>query len=87
MKKNDFERWRQDCEKITTGYLRDIYNKNILSETHLGSQVNGQQLKNYILGRSVGSLTSISNDLSLWILDDMQVDIVRKEIRKSGILI
>ena len=87
LKKSDFERWRRDCEKITTGFLRDIYNRNILSKTHLERQVNGKQLKSYILGGAVGYLTSITDDLSLWILNDMQLDMVRKEIRNSGILI
>lgn len=87
LKKKDFERWRQDCEKLTKGFLRGIYNKNILNQAQLKANINGMQLESYVIENSLGSLIFINNDISLWILDDKQVSIAREIIAKTNILI
>lgn len=64
-----------------------MYNENILSLKHLTRLVNGQSLKQYIVENNIGSLQIINQELTIWKLDDIQLQIARKHLYESEIVI
>lgn len=87
LSKKDFEHWLKDCEKISEGHLRDIYEENILNTAHLSFSVNNKTLKEYIESEKMGELRTIDNDTFLWILNVSQLKKSREYLYKTNILI
>jgi len=87
LSKNDLQRWLDNCEKIQNGYLRDVYNENILHQKHLEMLVNEKSLKQCILKNDMGTLEPINQELSFWKLDDRQLKTARDYLYKLEIII
>jgi hypothetical protein len=71
-------RWLNNCERIKDGLIRDIYDVNILTRSHLNKLINGESLEHLINDNKIGSLQMISQDLYLWLLNDRQLKQVRE---------
>lgn len=87
LSRKHIERWQAGCEKIQSGHIRDVYNENILSQKHLTRLVNRKSLKQYIEEDNIGSLQIINQELTIWKLDDIQLQIARKDLYESEVVI
>lgn len=79
--------WSSKCEKLRDGYVRDVYNQNILHAGHLDKLINGESLRNYIENKKYGELHKINEDIFLWLLTDEELDMARKHLYKTDIVI
>lgn len=81
-------RERLDNSRHLTGYLRDVYPLNVISEPHLSQRVEGRALADWI-GQSParGTLRGLPGGASLWRIDEANIDGVRTVLIKAGLLI
>ncbi len=56
-----FERWNHECELIQSGFVRGVYDVNILTQTHLQKLVNGVALGDIIGREQFGTLDKIND--------------------------
>lgn len=82
-----FDHWRNDCEKISAGRLRDVYEENILTQVHLSYSVNYKNLKGYIESEKMGELLPIDNNTFLWKLNNSQLKQTRAFLYNTTIVI
>lgn len=80
-------RWQAGCEKTQSGYIRDVYHENIISQKHLTKLINSKSLEQFIKEDNVGSLQIINQELNFWKLDDLQLQKARKYLYGSEIVI
>ncbi len=85
--KSILQKWNKSCELIRDGYIRDVYNENIVSTKHLGYKVNGETLEAYILKNKAGELELINSDIYLWKINDDRLEDVRDYLYKGTIVI
>jgi hypothetical protein len=85
--KEDILRWRNNCEKIKDGFIRDIYNENVLHEVALHKTVNGGTLSDYIVNNGIGQLIHVLDKLYLWKLTDAELKSAKKILYKSSLVI
>lgn len=71
-----------------TGYLRDVYPLNVISEPHLSQRIDGLALADWIAqSPQRGSLRSLPGNASVWRINESQVAHVREQLVKTGLLI
>jgi len=71
-----------------SGYLRDVYPLNVLSEPHLSRRVDGIPLAEWISqSQKRGTLRELPGNACVWRIDESNVDGVRAEMIKTGLLI
>jgi hypothetical protein len=87
LSKEHFEQWLSKCEKISEGFLRDIYEENVLSTAQLNHSINGRSLKEFIVSENMGELSMINNDVFFWKLNDDQLKKCREILYKTDLLI
>jgi hypothetical protein len=81
-------RERMARNRHLTGYLRDVYPLNVISEKHLSQSVAGVRLADWIeKSPARGTLRALAGDATLWRIDETHVEAVRAELAPSGILI
>jgi len=81
-------RERINQRRHLSGYLRDVYPLNVLSEKHLSALVGGIQLADWIRGADGrGTLRELADGAWLWRLPMTQVDAVRQNLERAGLLI
>lgn len=74
--------WRFHSVGINYGFLKNIYPVNILNKSHIT-----QPIINQCLTDKIGSLKQINKNLSLWLLNDHELDHVKDRFKKSKYLI
>lgn len=87
LSKDNFEQWLKNCEKISQGYLRDIYEENILNADQLNKPLNGGSLKDYIVSENMGEISMINNEVFCWKMNQTQLKESRDFIYKTSLLI
>ena len=71
-----------------SGHLRDVYPLNVLSGPHLSQRVGGLPLADWIgQSRAHGTLRSLTGGAAVWRIEESNVDHVRAELAKTGLLI
>lgn len=85
--KAPLKRWFNECEKISAGYIRDIFQENFIIEKHLDFDIRGENLRQIIVLNNLGSLEPIEKEAYYWKLTQDQLDLARKLLYNSGILI
>ena len=69
------------------GLLRDIYPENFLTKPHLSRTVSGIPLKKWIAEHTNrGKLTTITDQMTLWSIDDSEIDQVRDSLKDEDII-
>lgn len=70
------------------GLLRDVYEINVLNESHTTAVVDGQDLGSWISESKVrGTLTRLSESNSLWVVPSTYVRHIRDSLGKNGLLL
>lgn len=81
------KRWFNECEKISSGYIRDIFETNFINERHLEFLIKGECLKYIITTNNLGNLEQIHNGVYFWNLNKEQIRQARLLLYDTGILI
>jgi hypothetical protein len=81
-------RERMAQNRHLSGYLRDVYPLNVISDKHLSQRVGGVRLADWI-GRSSarGTLRQLPGGATLWRIDEANVEGVRNTLAPTGLLI
>jgi hypothetical protein len=81
--------WYAAPPEVRTAFLRDVYPYNLLNETQLTARVNNEAtLRQFAQDQPDCSLTRLTDyGLYLWQVPDAALDRVRKEVRKSRLLL
>ena len=82
----NMESWRVNCEKVSQGFFRDIFDENVVSDKHLQNSLRGKFIKDHIL-EGLGTLELIVDGIYLWKLQQSELQKARKIIYKTGIII
>lgn len=73
--------WRFHSVGFNHGFLKNIYPLNILNESHITQPIISQCLTD-----KIGSLEQINDNLSLWFLNDHELNHVKNRFKKSKYL-
>ncbi|TGV02132.1 hypothetical protein [Flavivirga rizhaonensis] len=74
--------WQFHSVGINHGYLKKVYSINILNKSH-----SIQPIISQCLADKIGSLKQVNNNLSLWLLNDHELNHVKDRFKKSKYLI
>jgi hypothetical protein len=85
--KAPLKRWFNECEKITSGFIRDVFELNIMNEKHLDFNIHGNSLRQIITDNSLGDLEQIVDGVYSWTLNKEQLSQTREMLNNSGIFI
>lgn len=84
----DVECWVANCEQIKYGYIRDVFNENLLTNAHLTKKGNfGKPLVDEILDRKLGNIESVNSDIFNWQMNEVQLTLARDFIYQSDFII
>lgn len=79
---------RMENNRQLTGYLRDIYPLNVISEPHLAQPVEGKPLRDWIdESPQRGELRGLPGGAWRWRIEESNVEQVRAALAKAGLLI
>ena len=83
------EHWPENTEhRYRTRMLRDVYRAQLVSRSHLETQVFGSSLMSWIEAKSArGRLKEIAKDRFIWTIDGPDLFDVREDLAPSGVLI
>ena len=85
--KEVFVTWRKNCEKIETGFIRDVYEESILGNCQLAYPLGKADLAILIRDEHLGKIEEVSGGVFIWKLDGEQISRARQLIYSSDILI
>ena len=74
--------WRFHSVGINHGFLKNIYPVNILNKSHISQSIVSQ-----CLTEKIGELEQINDNVSLWLLNDHELNDVKDRFKKSKYLI
>lgn len=87
-KGDQISQWFHRKNELRSGKIRDVYPINILSEHQRAYILNSQTLESWIKTKgSRGRIELFDAKRALWTIDPADIQNVRKELAKSGILI
>ena len=87
LSKDSFRQWLNNSEKISAGFLRDIYEENLLNFEQLNKSLNEKTLKEYIVSEGMGVLSPVNGELFFWKMNDGQLKEAREVLYKTDLLI
>ena len=73
--------------KKRTTHLRDIFQSNFVTETHLEFPVFGKTLREFIQTDKSSKISQLSESLWIWTVDTTSIPRVRKKLQPSGVLL
>lgn len=85
--KEEIRNWNKNCEKIKAGFIRDVYEDNILHTHHLEKQVSNSSLNQFIKDHNLGNLKEINKNIHFWRLDEPHLGVARGFLYKTQLLI
>lgn len=88
-------RWQQETpglyqgdSRYTHSLLRMVYSHNLLNSNHMRLQIDGIDLKEWILNSvNRGALKELDNNLILWCVDNGFIDELNMQLGNAGLLI
>lgn len=81
------QNWCTNCDRIQTGFLRDVYEENLINKNHLEKEINGRSLRQFIADNNLGVLHQINDFIFFWRLEDNQLGKARDLLYNTAILI
>ena len=69
------------------GKILDVFELNVLSETHLQNRVRGQALKSWILTGNHGVLVEVNKKVSVWLVPEDIRQPIRARLWREGLFI
>ncbi|RXK86137.1 hypothetical protein [Filimonas effusa] len=84
---NALKAWQTKSELIQKGYIRGVFDINLLSKAHLSFLIDGRPLEWHIENEDWGRVFSINPDIYIWQLSDEEIKLSRNSLDKSEILL
>ncbi|MBE9102121.1 hypothetical protein [Vacuolonema iberomarrocanum] len=74
-----------DYSVYREGLIRDVYHWNFLTKDQLQKSVNNKTLAEWIQQEATrGSLKSLSEDITIWKVDEIHIPVVRSSLQATG---